>query len=133
MMTKWIEKISDSIGQALKKMRKPAKYIPPALLVCELEQRPGMSAIALTAAILAEFEKEGIPTGANEDGSANLIAQTEYARARALINHLQTYAVVNSVVKPETINTVGTGANAGGPVSVTSHNIGHILLDGALR
>jgi len=132
-MANWIEKISNTIKWALEKTKKPAQAISPVLLACDLEQRPGMSAIALTAAILAEFEKEGIPTGVNEDGSPNLIAQTEYARARALINHLQTYAVVNTIIKPDTFNIVGTGANAGGPMSVTSSNIGYVEADGGLR
>ena len=129
----WIEKISGAIGQALTKLRKPAQTVPPILLACDLDQRPGMSAIALTAAILAEFEKEGIPTGTNEDGSPNLIAQTEYARARALINHLQTYAVIDTVIKPEAINILGTGANAGGPVNVTSRNIGYVSAKGGIQ
>lgn len=132
-MANWIEKISSAITQVLTKMRKPAQAVPPILLACDLAQRPGMSAIALTAAILAEFEKEGIPTGTNEDGSPNLIAQTEYARARALINHIQTCAVVDTVLKPMTINIQGTGANAGGPVQVISYNTDYTTAKGAPR
>lgn len=133
MISNWIEKISNTIGHALQNLRKPAQAVPPILLACDVDQRPGMSAIALTAAILAEFEKEGIPTGANEDGTPNLIAQTEYARARALINHIQTCAVVNTVLKPETVNIIGTGANAGGPMTVTSRNLGYTTHNGAVR
>ena len=132
-MANWIEKISGAITQVLTKMRKPAQAVPPILLACDVDQRPGMSAIALTAAILAEFEKEGINTGPNEDGSPNLIAQTEYARARALINHIQTNAVVDTVLKPMTINIQGTGANAGGPVEVTSYNTGYTTAKGTPR
>lgn len=132
-MANWIEKISGAITQALTKMRKPAQAVPPILLACDVDQRPGMSAIALTAAILAEFEKEGINTGPNEDGSPNLIAQTEYARARALINHIQTNAVVDTVLKPMTINIQGTGANAGGPVEVISYNTGYTTAKGTPR
>lgn len=132
-MGNWIEKISGAITQVLTKMRKPAQAVPPILLACDVDQRPGMSAIALTAAILAEFEKEGINTGPNEDGSPNLIAQTEYARARALINHIQTNAVVDTVLKPMTINIQGTGANAGGPVEVISYNTGYTTAKGTPR
>ena len=132
-MANWIEKISGAITQVLTKMRKPAQAVPPILLACDVDQRPGMSAIALTAAILAEFEKEGINTGPNEDGSPNLIAQTEYARARALINHIQTNAVVDTVLKPMTINIQGTGANAGGPVEVISYNTGYTTAKGTPR
>ena len=71
----WIESISSGIEKAFSAVRPALKFIPPILLLCELKSRPGLSAIALTSAIIRRLPEAGIETGTNNNGSANKINQ----------------------------------------------------------
>ena len=71
----WITKIADTVNGALSSLRPPVVSIQPILLLCEIMDRPGLSAITLTSAIIARLPEAGIQTGVNPDGSANMICQ----------------------------------------------------------
>lgn len=130
----WIENIANSIQGVLRKSRRPLNTaIPPAMMLCELNTRPGMSAIVLTAQIITELEKRGIPMGPNPDGSPNLVAQTIQVCVECLINHIKDYGVVNGYSESGAIETVGQGANAGGPVVVKSTNLKAVKMVGGLN
>jgi hypothetical protein len=119
----WIEKIAESINAALKTLRPPITPIPPVLLLCEIMDRPGLSATSLTSSIIARLPEIGIPTGVNPDGSANKICQYTRIVAEELINELHNNGVVDCVIQPGTINVSGTGIAAGIPaVQVTAVN-----------
>lgn len=62
-------RIKDLFNSAL---RAPANIINPLLIVCSALRRPGLSVIISCANIIADLEKQGIPTGPNPDGSPNL-------------------------------------------------------------
>ena len=118
----WISKIADNISNAFDKVRPALQTIPPILLLCEVFQRPGLSAISLTSAIIRRLPEAGIETGVNADGSANKVNQFIRVMCEELVTEIKDNAKVTCVIGPSTINSVGTGANAGGPVVVTSYN-----------
>lgn len=118
----WINKIADGIEKAFSTVRAPLQFIPPILLIPELYQRPGLSAIALASSIIKRLPEAGIETGVNNDGSPNKINQFVRILSEEIIQEIKDNARVTCVVESGTINSLGTGANAGGPVVVTSVN-----------
>ena len=118
----WINTIAQGIDNAFKTVRPALKSIPPLLLLCEVFQRPGLSAIALTSAIIRRLPEAGIETGVNADGSPNKINQFVRVLCEEIVTEIKDNAKVTCVLQPGTINSIGTGANAGGPVVVTSYN-----------
>ena len=118
----WINTIAQGIENAFKAVRPPLQSIPPLLLLCEVFQRPGLSAIALTSAIIRRLPEAGIETGVNADGSPNKINQFVRVLCEEIVTEIKDNAKVTCVLQPGTINSIGTGANAGGPVVVTSYN-----------
>ena len=118
----WINTIAQGIENAFKAVRPALQSIPPLLLLCEVIQRPGLSAIALTSAIIRRLPEAGIETGVNADGSPNKINQFVRVLCEEIVTEIKDNAKVTCVLQPGTINSIGTGANAGGPVVVTSYN-----------
>lgn len=119
----WIDSIATGIEKVFNMMRMPLTFLPPILLLCEIFRRPGLSCIALTAAIIKGLEKAGIPTGANADGSPNLTNLLVKSISCSVIDELQNNAVVEGVMAPGQLVSFGIGANAGGPVPVTTYNL----------
>lgn len=118
----WIDKISQGIESVFSTVRPALKTIPPILLLCELKSRPGLSAIALTSAIIKRLPEAGIETGVNPDGSPNKINQFVRILSEEVIKEFKDNARVTMVVEPGSIISTGTGGNAGGPVVVSSTN-----------
>lgn len=118
----WINKIADGIEKAFSVVRPALQVIPPILLICEIYQRPGLSAIALASSIIKRLPEAGIETGVNNDGSPNKINQFVRVLSEQIIQEIKDNARVTCVVEPGTINSIGTGGNAGGPVVVNSVN-----------
>lgn len=118
----WINKIANGIDKAFSTVRAPLSAIPPILLICEVYQRPGLSAIALASAIIRRLPEAGIETGVNNDGSPNKNNQFVRILCEELIQELKDNGLVTCVVEPGTINSIGTGANECGPVVVNSVN-----------
>ena len=119
----WINKIADAVNGALSSLRPPVVSIPPILLLCEIMDRPGLSAITLTSAIIARLPEAGIQTGVNPDGSANMICQYTRIVCEEIIKEFQNHAVINGAIQPGSINITGTGTAAGiAPVAVTGTN-----------
>ena len=130
----WIDKIATTVNSALSALRPPVIPIPPILLLCEILDRPGLSAISLTSAIISRLPEAGIPTGVNPDGSANMICQYTRIVCEEVIKEIQQHAVVNGAVPPGSINVVGTGTAAGiAPVAVTASNVSASAMSGIIR
>ena len=129
----WINKIANGIEKAFSTVRAPLQIIPPILLICELYQRPGLSAIALASSIIRRLPEAGIETGVNNDGSPNKINQFVRILSEEIIQEIKDNARVTCVVESGTINSLGTGANAGGPVVVTSVNTIPINIMGIIQ
>ena len=118
----WINTIAQGIENAFKAVRPALQSIPPLLLLVGVIQRPGLSAIALTSAIIRRLPEAGIETGVNADGSPNKINQFVRVLCEEIVTEIKDNAKVTCVLQPGTINSIGTGANADGPVVVTSYN-----------
>lgn len=118
----WITNISNAINSAFKAIRPPFPAIPPLLLLCELYNRPGLSAIALTGAIIQRLPEAGIPTGVNPDGSPNIICSFARIVSEEVIKEIKNHAKVINVLEPGSIMSTGVGGNAGGPVVINSVN-----------
>ena len=118
----WINTITDSIEKAFDAVRPSLKSIPPLLLICELYRRPGLSAIALTSAIIRRLPEAGIETGVNADGSQNKVNAFVKIICEEFVNEIKTNAKVTTVIEPGTIVGKGTGASPSGPVTVTTIN-----------
>lgn len=129
----WINKIANGIEKAFSTVRAPLQIIPPILLISELYQRPGLSAIALASSIIKRLPEAGIETGVNNDGSPNKINQFVRILSEEIIQEIKDNARVTCVVETGTINSLGTGANAGGPVVVTSVNTIPINIMGIIQ
>ena len=129
----WINAIANGIEKAFSVVRKPLVAIPPILLICEIYQRPGLSAIALASAIIKRLPEAGIETGVNNDGSPNKINQFVRIFCEQVVQELKDNALITCSVEPGTINSIGTGGNAGGPVVVTSFNTIPINIRGILQ
>ena len=118
----WINTIAQGIENAFKTVRPALQSIPPLLLLVGVTQRSGLSAIALTTAIIRRLPEAGIETGVNVDGSPNKINQFVRVLCEEVIKEIKDNAKVTCVLQPGTINSIGTGSNGGGPVTVTSYN-----------
>lgn len=130
----WIDKISTAINGALSAIRPPVIPIPPILLLCEILDRPGLSAISLTSAIIARLPEAGIPTGVNPDGTANMVNQYTRIMCEEIIKEFQQHAIINSAIQPGSINIAGTGTAAGiAPVAVTGVNTLPTGVNGIIR
>lgn len=129
-----VQKIGDTVDTIMNGLQPPLIKIPPILLLCELLQRPGLSATLLATAIISSLERLGIPTGPNPDGSQNLIVASVVAACSDLVEHLQTHARVDSAGAPSSIAITGTGTAAGiAPVAVSGTNSSFISLQGGIR
>jgi len=118
----WIENIANGIGKVFDTVRPALKTIPPLLLICELYQRPGLSAISLTSAIIRRLPEAGIETGANNDGTENKINKLVRIMSEEIVKEIKDNARVTCVIEPGSIIGTGTGANAAGPIVVSTVN-----------
>ena len=129
----WINTIAQGIDNAFKTVRPALKSIPPLLLLSEVFQRPGLSAIALASAIIRRLPEAGIETGVNPDGSPNKTNKFVRVLCEELVKEIKDNAKVTCVVAPASITSVGTGANAGGPIVVTSYNTTTVNINGIIE
>lgn len=129
----WIQTIAQGIEKAFSSIRPALPMIPPILLLCDINNRPGLSAIALTSAIIKRLPEAGIETGVNPDGSPNKINQFVRIISEEFIKELKDNASINCVITPGSVTSVGMGANAGGPVTVISNTTTPISVNGILR
>ena len=129
----WIKNIGTAITGVLGSARKSAPSIPPILLLCEIMNRPGLSAMALTAAIISRLAEEGFETGANEDGSKNKNNEFIRIMCEELVNEIKNNAVVESSISPGTISVTGVGGNAGGPITIQGFNDKIASVKGIIR
>ncbi len=118
----WITAIANGIKRAFETTRPVLQSIPPILLMVGVKQRKGLSAICLTSAIINRLPEAEIETGVNQDGSENKVNKLIRIMCEELIKEIKDNAKVTCVIEPTSVNSLGTGANAGGPVVVTSYN-----------
>lgn len=119
----WIDSIASGIDSALQASFPALMPVPAILLICEVFNKPGLSAIRLTANIIKRLPEAGIETGVNVDGSPNQINQFVRVISEEIVNHIHDAAKVSLVMKPGAVISLGSGTSPVGPVVVTSTNI----------
>lgn len=100
----------------------PAQGLPALLLYCTTLKRTGASPMEMTADALQEFVKAGIPIGPNADGTPNLHNIETFILFNTICKHFGLNGVNQGVIPSGGITVIGTGGNAGGPVTVTCTN-----------
>ena len=78
--------------------------------------RPGMSSELLASSMISRFGEIGIPTGALEDGTDNVMEAFVKAFSEEIVDHIQSQCRVDLAVDAG-IKVQATGGNAGGPVT----------------
>lgn len=94
--------------------------------------RPGMSSELLASSIISRFSEAGIPTGALEEGSPNVMENLVKIIAEEVIDHFQSQARCDVAVDVG-IKLQATGGNAGGPVTAIGSSIAPHTGIGVLR
>lgn len=120
-----ITKISNVVQKGISFARDKAKiqsYIPAIMLLCEIDRKPGLSAIALTSAVVSRLSEIGVITQVNDDGTPNKLTGIIRVCMEEIVKEFKNNAYTDVVLKPASVVTQGTGANAGGPVTVISTN-----------
>ncbi len=127
----WAEKIADRIKDLFsRKTRQPLKAVPVALLLCESMDRPGLSAIALTGAVIKRLSEAGIPTEPNADGTENVINRFVQIMAEEFVNEIKNNMKISVGIQSGTCFVVGTANGPAGPLPVTATNVTPISATG---
>ena len=129
----WINTIAQGIENAFNAVRPALKSIPPLLLLCEVVQRPGLSAIATIGSIIKRMPEAGIETGVNPCGAPNVNNKLIRIVCEEVIKEIKDNAKVTCVIAPKSITSIGTGANASGPIVVKSYNTIPVNTDGLVE
>lgn len=117
-----IESICQSISNLIDKVRAPLSAIPAIILICSAIKRPGLSAMMIAANIIRRQSEAGAPIGANIDGSRNIAEAMEVIRVEEMLKAIHLDGKVEVAIPIGGITSVGSGANSGGPVVITSVN-----------
>lgn len=118
-----IEQICKTITNFFDNLRPPFPQLSRILLVCSMIRRPGLSTIQSVSNIVKDLNKLGIPTGPMPDGSTNLTVAFTFANTKEIYRGIKKDMSIQVGIQPGTLGSMGTGANAGGPVEVFSTNI----------
>lgn len=118
-----IKTICNGIKNLLMSSRVPRATLPAILMVCSAINRPGVSIMNIVSRIISRQGEAGVGYGPMADGSANGYE----AMVRVIVEEVCNAWKYESKVQASTpiggISFLGTGANAGGPVTVTGINI----------
>ena len=128
-----ITSIVNSLTDTLNASNVPANVLPPLLLKCVSLNRPGLSAYKIAAEIIQNNQKLGIPTGANLDGSDNLINAFVYNLSKTFVNALQNDASVQCSMGMNSLLIQAVGGNSGGPVVCQGTNLTDTINRGIIR
>ena len=129
----WINTIAQGIEKAFNTVRPALKSIPPLLLLCEVVQRPGLSAIATIGSIIKRMPEAGIETGVNPCGAPNVNNKLIRIVCEEVIKEIKDNAKVTCVIAPKSITSIGIGSNASGPIVVKSYNTIPVITNGIIK
>lgn len=118
-----LKQLLTTITNVIKLARPPHPEIPAPLLLCDVNNRPGLSAISLGTAIISRLPEIGIPNGVNADGSENLINKYTMLIAEELVNEIKKNGLAMNVIPAGSLNIQGTGMSTTGPVTFTGTNV----------
>lgn len=132
-MAQWVQTISDAIDSAFNFIRPSLVEIPSLIMLCSVIQRPGISVINIVANIIKREGECGAYVGVMPDGSPNVMNRIYRVIVEEVIKEIRLNARVDIAIAPGSITSFGTGANAGGPLSVFSTNTSPVKGHGILR
>ena len=119
MGTITIKKICSTIQSILSAARAPLAVIPAAILVCSAIKRPGLSPIVTASNIIRRASSElDIPHLQNDKSEA-----MERIRVEEIFKAIKMDMKVQVGIPIGGVQFMGTGANAGGPVTVNGFNV----------
>lgn len=125
--------ITEKVKGVFDKIMTPARTLPKLLLLCTIIKRPGASALNAAARIIHNNGGLGINTGTGPDGSMNYINAFTYNIVKEVFREIKLHGVIHSVIPKGSLQMTGTGANAGGPMTVTSINVMDVVIKGLFR
>jgi len=129
-----VSSILDVLAASFNVIQKPAKIIPPPLLLIGKRLRPGMSARNLAARTIARLESEGgLPMGDVFSDGPNKEALKVKIMAEELITMIQTEAKVDIAIDPGAIQITAAGSAGPIPVVVQGSNILFVSGGGGVR
>jgi len=130
----WINRIAKGIDNAFKFAR-PAlnASIPPILLLCEINSRPGLSAIALASAIIRRLPEAGIETGVNVDGSPNKINMFIRIMSEEIVKEFKNNALITCGLDSGRLESMGVATSPVGPIPVSVLNTIPIIIKGLMH
>tara|TARA_R100001015_G_C4628612_1_gene188839 strand:- start:1333 stop:1779 length:447 start_codon:yes stop_codon:yes gene_type:complete len=109
--------------------QKPARRIPPPLLLLGKNLRPGMSARNLAARTIARLESEaGLPMGDVFSDGPNREALKVKMMSEELVSMIQTEAKVDVAIDPGAIQI--TAAGTAGPIPVVVQGANTLFVTG---
>lgn len=117
-----IMSICNSVSNLIESVRPPATPIPPSILAIGAIYRPGVSPMLVASNIIARQSEAGAPYGPMADGSKNISEAMERIRIEEIMKSLKFDSQVEIAIPPGGITIMATGANSGGPVTVTGVN-----------
>lgn len=100
--------------------RVPFPDISGIIMLCSLIKRPGLSVIMSTSKILSSIGQSGIKTDMMEDGQENFLNIYTKAVVTEIFRAMSEDAKIQVCIGPGSATSIGTGGNAGGPVTVVS-------------
>lgn len=125
--------ICNNVSSVIESVRPPATPLPTPILAMGAIVRPGISPMLVASNIIARQSEAGAPYGAMADGSKNVAEAMERIRVEEIINAIKFDTQVQIAIPPGFITFLGTGANGGGPVTVTGMNVNYVQGFGILQ
>tara|TARA_Y100001937_G_scaffold126463_1_gene195798 strand:- start:1251 stop:1697 length:447 start_codon:yes stop_codon:yes gene_type:complete len=124
-----ISNIISVISGVFSMAQKPARNIPPPLLLLGKNLRPGMSARNLAARTIARLESEaGLPMGDVFSDGPNREALKVKMMSEELVSMIQTEAKVDVAIDPGAIQI--TAAGTAGPIPVVVQGANTLFVTG---
>lgn len=103
-----LSNLLSSITNTIKSARPPFPEVPAVLMLCDIKNRSGLSAISLGTAIISRLPEIGIPNGVNADGSENLINKFCMIVSEEVVNEIKRNGISINVTAPGEIQVTGT-------------------------
>jgi hypothetical protein len=109
--------IAKQVKGLFNKIRPPQQTIPPILMACASEMRPGLSETISIGNILTEMQKMGFSVENLPDGSLNMISAMSNAITKEIFRAIREDSNIQVVYKPGAASVVVQGGNAGGSMT----------------
>lgn len=107
-MSTLLNSLISEVSLKLNGIRKAFPEIPALLLICDIKNRSGLSAISLGMGIISRLTEIGIPNGVNADGSPNLINKYTMLIAEEVVKEVKAHGLSLTVIEPGKIKIEGT-------------------------